>query len=222
MRVSTHRIGNEAQPLCALDDFAPDPDALRHAAAAARFAPGRHHYPGLRADLPPDYLATQMPLIGHAIGEAFGDTGKVTLVDASFSIVTHAPDELTLPQRLPHCDAFGAERLALVHYLSPHGGDGTAFFRHRSTGFETIDETRRPIYFSQLEAELRHRREPPRGYIAGDTDLFERIWHGEARYNRAFLYHSWNLHSGAIAPDALLSPDPAEGRLTVTMFLSIG
>jgi hypothetical protein len=30
------------------------------------------------------------------------------------------------------------------------------------------------------------------------------------------------LHSGAIAPDAALSADPATGRLTITGFLSVG
>ncbi|WP_260583889.1 DUF6445 family protein [Sphingopyxis sp. PET50] len=44
----------------------------------------------------------------------------------------------------------------------------------------------------------------------------------EARYNRALLYPSALLHSGAIGADAPLSPDPRVGRLTVTAFLSIG
>ena len=204
-----------------MDDFGIDPDALRGAATGVTFERGHHHYPGIRAQLPDGYVAAHLPGIRRAAEEGFALTGTVTVVDASFSIVTDPPALLTLPQRLPHCDAFAPTRLALVHYLSPDSGDGTAFFRHRSTGFETIDEVRRPIYFGQLEAELRHCRVPPSGYIAGDTDLFERIWLGEARYNRALLYRSWNLHSGAIAPDAALSPDPAAGRLTVTMFLSI-
>lgn len=222
MLVSTHRIGAEAQPLCVLDDFAPDPDALRHVATAAVFEPARNHYPGIRAALPSDYMASQLARIGDVVAKEFGRTGEIRIIDASFSIVTRAPQRLTLPQRLPHCDAFAPNRIALIQYLSPQGGDGTAFFRHRSTGFETVDDARRPIYFGQLEAELRHSGQPQPVYIAGDTDLFERIWLAEARYNRALLYHSWNLHSGAIAPEAALSADPAEGRLTVTAFLSVG
>lgn len=61
----------------------------------------------------------------------------------------------------------------------------------------------------------------PANYIAGDTPYFERIALGQARYNRALLYPSFLLHSGAIAPDAVLSPDPALGRLTVTAFLFV-
>lgn len=59
----------------------------------------------------------------------------------------------------------------------------------------------------------------PVGYIAGDTALFERTAVAPSRYNRALLYRSYVLHSGAISPDASLSPDPA--RLTVTGFFAI-
>ena len=131
----TRPIGREGQPLVTLDGFAADPDALRAAATASRFEPARNHYPGVRAPLPDDYMRDQWPAITAAVGEAFGHSGPVDLIDASFSIVTTPPARLSPPQRLPHCDAFGAERIALVHYLSTEGGDGTAFFRHRSTGF---------------------------------------------------------------------------------------
>src|SRR3546814_17752798 len=72
---------------------------------------------------------------------------------------------------------------------------GTAFFRHRATGFETVNEERRAAYAAALDAELATAPPPP-GYIAGDTDAFERIHAAEARYNRALLYRSWNLQIG--------------------------
>ena len=218
----TGTIGAEAQPLVILDDFAPDPDALRDFAAAADFAPALNHYPGVRADLPPSYLTAQLPLVAAAAAEAFGRTGPVTVVDASFSIVSTPAAALSIAQRLPHIDAFTADRIALIHYLSPEGGDGTAFFRHRATGFETVDEARRDLFFRHLDTELRHGGPPPPGYVLGDTPLFECIQSIPARYNRALLYRSWNLHSGAIGPDTNLSADPDAGRLTVTGFLSIG
>ena len=220
MRIET--IGTEAQPLVVLDDFAPDPNALRSFAATAEFTPARNHFPGVRADLPETYLATQLPLIAAAAAQAFGRTGPVSVVDASFSIVSTPPDELTIPQRLPHVDAFTADRIALVHYLSPQGGDGTAFFRHRATGFERIDEARRELFFHHLELAMRHGGVPPPAYVLGDTPLFESVHIEHARYNRALLYRSWNIHSGAISAATTLSPDPVEGRLTVTAFLSIG
>lgn len=214
-------IGDEAQPLAVLDGFAANPDALRAFAAAAAFEPGRQHYPGVRAALPETYLAEQLPLIATAAVEAFGRSGPIEVIDASFSIVATATDALSIAQRLPHVDAFDEDRIALVHYLSPRRG-GTAFYRHRATGFETVTEARREIFFRHLDTELRHGGPPAPAYIDGDTPLFERIHAAEACYNRALLYRSWNLHSGAIAADAALSADPAEGRLTVTAFLRIG
>src|SRR5690606_20694115 len=147
---------------------------------------------------------------------AFGRQGPLHVVDASFSIVSTPPGALTIAQRLPHVDAFTEDRIALVHYLSPGDGDGTAFFRHRATGFETVTEARRDLFFRHLDTEMRHGGVPPPGYVLGDTPLFETIRTERARYNRALLYRSWNLHSGAISPDAVLSADPIDGRLTVT------
>lgn len=215
-------IGAEAQPLVLLDDFSVDPDALRTFAAAAAFEAAHNHYPGVRAALPASYIAEQLPAIAVAAAEAFGRSGPVEVIDASFSIVSTPAHLLSIPQRLPHCDAFTADRIALVHYLSLGDGDGTAFYRHRATGFETVTEARREIFFRHLDTELRHGGPPSPGYLLGDTPLFACVRQVPARYNRALLYPSWNLHSGAISSDAALSADPRDGRLTVTGFLSIG
>jgi len=71
-----------------------------------------------------------------------------------------------------------------------------------------------------LEAQLAA-AEPAAAYVTGDTPLFERIAGVEGSYNRALLYRSYCLHSGAIAPGAALLSDPAKGRLTVTGFFAI-
>ena len=221
MKVGIEPVGREREPLVVIDDFAVDPDALRAFATGAELGPAAHHYPGLRAPLPDYYLPTQLREIAAVLADAFGQAGQVGVIDASYSIVTTLPADLSVAQRLPHCDAHARNRIALIHYLSPDS-DGTAFFRHRSTGFETVDERRAAIYTDQLAAELRHGGPPPAAYIASDTALFERTMLAEAHYNRALLYRSCLLHSGAIAPDAALSPDAAVGRLTITGFLSIG
>lgn len=219
--ITVRRIGAEAQPLAIVDGFAPDPDALRAAAAATPFGAAAHYYPGLRAPLPPLYWAAQQATVAAALAQALDDARAPRLLDASFSMVTRSPAALTRAQRLPHCDAHSPDRIALVHYLALGAADGTAFFRHRSTGFETIDADRRGAYQARLDAELREGGGLP-GYIAGDTPLFERTAAVEARYNRAVLYRSFLLHSGAIAPDAALATDPARGRLTVTAFFELG
>jgi hypothetical protein len=221
-RFIVERIGRDREPIVVIDHFAADPAALRQTAMGAMFVAADHHYPGIRAPLPESYLPDQRAIMASALGAVFAHRDALSVIDASYSIVTTPPDRLSVRQRLPHCDAFTADRIALVHYLAPAGTDGTAFFRHRSTGFETIDEQRAPIFFDQLDAEIRHHGPPPPTYINGDTALFDTVKRVEARYNRAILYRSRLLHSGAIAADATLSSDPESGRLTITAFLSVG
>ena len=98
---------------------------------------------------------------------------------------------------------------------------GTAFYRHRSTGFEAITPPRKAIYHDQLEAELRLGGVPRPAYADGETGLFEHLFAAPARYNRALLYRSNRLHSGAIPAGAALPADPATGRLTVTAFFRV-
>ena len=215
-------LGRESEPVLVVDNFAPDPEMLRAVAAGATFGPARNHYPGIRAPLPSTYMPEQLSILAEMQQHAFGGNIAADVIDASFSIVTTPPGELSVQQRLPHCDAFDGDRIAMVHYLSPVDGDGTAFFRHQSTGFETIDEERAPLFFDQLDAEMRYRGVPSAAYISADSALFELTMRIEARYNRAVLYRSKMLHSGAISANACLSPDPEIGRLTITAFMAVG
>jgi hypothetical protein len=219
--IAARRIGTEGQPVAIIDGFHPDPDALRAFAANAPFEPGRNHYPGIRAALPPGYFGDIRPALIATLKGVFGHAGSLALIDASYSIVTTPPAALSLPQRLPHVDAVEPGRIALVHFLGQNDSDGTSFYRHRSTGFEALDAARAPLYRARLTDELRQSGEPAAAYIAGSTPLFDRVSLVEARYNRAVVYPSALLHSGAIAPGATLSDDPAHGRLTITAFLML-
>ncbi len=218
--ISGRRIGTEGNPIAIVDGFHPDPFRLRADAIAASFEPALFHYPGVRAPLPDDYFAAVRPALTAALRQVFGHSAGITLLDASFSIVTTPPGRLSLGQCLPHVDAIEPNRVALVHYLDPAGGDGTAFFRHRATGYESLDPERGPHYRERLNEELRLVL-PPRAYPVGDSALFEQVAAAEARFNRAVIYRSALLHSGAISTDSPLSADPATGRLTITAFMSI-
>ena len=220
--VVARRIGAEQQPVVIVDGFHPDPDGLRACAAAAQFEAGRRHYPGIRAALPTDYFARVRPTLAPVLRDVFDYDGGTQLIDASFSIVTTPPAALSLMQRLPHVDSVELGRVALVHFLAPEDGDGTAFYRHRATGFESVEEARSDAYYNRLNAELARDGEPAAGYIADSNSTFERLQHVPARYNRAILYRSAMLHSGVIGPDAVLDADPSKGRLTVTGFFAKG
>ena len=157
---------------------------------------------------------------GAIFKQVFGISDKVAVLDATYALVTAAPDALTREQRLPHVDALEPGRIALIHYLVPGGGDGTAFYRHRSTGFETIDRARSAAYFAALNDDLRTHGPPPAAYLNGSTAIFERTGHFDGLFNRALVYRSRILHSGAIGGDQPLTADPKTGRLTITGFFA--
>lgn len=209
-------------PVAIIEDFAEDPSALRKQAIMSPFRPAREHYPGLRAELPRQYWVTQQPIISRVLKRVYGLAGAVELIDASFSMVTSTPAELSILQRIPHCDAFSNRQFALIHYLTPDCSNGTAFFRHRSTGLQTLDEGQRDRFFDCLEAEFEEHGTPPAAYIFGDSPLFEQVVAIDARFNRAIIYPGNALHSGVIPPGARLSTDPADGRLTITAFFTVG
>lgn len=219
--IRARRIGRERLPIAVIDHFAPDPEALRAFALGQAFEPARNHYPGVRAPLPKDYLRAQAGVLGLVLDQVFGVTGATARVlDASFAMVCTPRDALSREQRLPHVDATAADRIALVHYLSPDPA-GTAFFRHRATGFESVDVERSGSYLAASTSELAG-DVPATDYVHSDTLTFERLHTVEAAFNRAVIYRGHALHSGAIAHDTPLSADPATGRLTVTAFLATG
>ncbi len=215
-------IGSDGQPIVVIDNFFADAEALRVAAQASIFEHASNLYPGIRAPLPDDYWSEkQIRICESVIAHAFNLSGSINLIDSSFSIVTTAPDELSIGQRLPHIDALSPRHIALVHYLTHDFTEGTAFYRHRSTGLQAITEHSRQAYFCDLEEELRLHGPPSSSYIQGNTQLFEKIFEVEAKFNRALLYKGQQLHSGAIGALTNLSADPSKGRLTVTAFMML-
>lgn len=210
-------FGDEAQPLVIIDDFSEGPEQLVEQAAAKSFQPLGPHYPGIRAQADPSYLGPRADLLETVLRSVFGITAGAQLVECAFSLVTTAPTELTPIQRIPHFDSTDPGRIALLHYLCGPETGGTAFFRHRETGFETIGEDRLPGYDAVIRGQAGTL--PAAGYVTGSTPLFEEIGRVEARFNRMVMYRGYRLHSGHIPPDLPLSHDPKMGRLTINTFL---
>jgi hypothetical protein len=153
------------------------------------------------------------------IQQVFDLTEPLNRMESYYSLVTTPPGRLAPIQRLPHFDGLGAQRIAMVHHLSRAERGATAFFRHRRTGFETIDAARLPAYNRAVNVELRRGAMPPAAYLDGDTPIYERIGRYAARYNRLLIYRGNTLH-GAETPDALpLTDDPATGRFSINTFI---
>ena len=216
--ISVERIGRESVPVVVIDDFVPRPDLLADDAAMLGFVPMGVHYPGVRAVVPPALVRRFVEPLAPLIADVF-EVRDCSVIDALYSLVTTPPEALTPTQRLPHFDGVEPERLALLHFLSGAQGSGTAFYRHRATGFETVTATRLADYERILNGEVRAQGIPDAAYIAGDTDIFDEISLFEGRYNRALLYPSNALHCARIPDDLNLSDNPATGRLTVNTFL---
>ncbi len=218
-RVCVERIGHEAQPVIVIDDFVPDPAALRATAEALTYQPMGRHYPGLRAEVArADLAAFLLPVI-DLITATFELAQPPAVISAGYSIVTTPPEALTPIQRIPHIDGLERERIALLHFLGREDQGGTAFYRHRSTGFETIDAARHPAYDAALHRDVAQHGLPEAGYIGGDTAIYECIARYPARPNRALIYRSHALHCADLPPGLDLTPDPRRARLTVNTFL---
>lgn len=217
--VTVERLGREGEPLVIIDNFTGQPERLRAMGLAAQYHPAGVDYPGIRALADPSYLDLRRELMMQVMARVFGLARGISCEIAAFSLVTLAPEQLTLRQRIPHHDHSDAGRVAIMHYLDGPASGGTAFFRHRRTGFEAITPAREAAFAAALVEDEREYGPPPPGYPLGDSDAYEQIGAVEARPDRMALYRGRQLHSGIIPDPAALSADPAKGRLTVNMFL---
>ena len=207
-------IGSDDEPVILIDDFHPEPARLRTLATQGQYRTLSPYYPGVQAPFDARYLMPVDATLSPILREVFGLKAGASVVQCTFSLVTTPDADLAPIQRLPHVDTTDAGRIALLHYLSGSETGGTAFYRHRATGLDTLSPERFETYKAALEPEGL----PKPGYMRGSDDRFEMIHHVAAKPNRAVLYRSRLLHSGMIPEDATFSADPAQGRLTVNTF----
>jgi len=212
------RFGTEKEPVVVMDDFLPDSSALVELATQQSFGVSGPYYPGIRAPASVDHLAPAAARLEAVFRQVFGVTHGVRITESNFSLVTTPPAELKPIQCLPHYDGLQTGRFALLHYLADARFGGTSFYRHRSTGFETINEARFDQYRQLLTRHFDGHGPPPQRYFAAGDDQFERIGTIEAQVNRAIIYRGITLHSGEVPHLEGLSADPRQGRLTINTF----
>ena len=218
----SHRVlefGQERQPVVIFDGFAPSPNSWIDDAAMLSYGRIGEHYPGIRAEVHPRMIARFVEAVMPVAQAIFGVAPLPGLVEACYSIVTTPPAELTTTQRLPHFDSTDPNRLALLHYLSPEARGGTAFYRHRATGFESVSQDRLENYAAAIDREIGEQGLPEADYIRGSTAQFEQVGHVDACFNRAVLYRGNTIHCADIPPGMALPADVYNGRLTINTFL---
>lgn len=216
------KVGQEGEPCLILDQFYPSPKSLvEFAVANGGVGWAKGGYPGVRSPSPISYDRHLLGCLPEVLYEVFGfQLGGLSQIESAFSMVLTPPENLTLPQRIPHYDRCKKTDLALILYLCPDTFGGTSFYRHIDTGFEYIDAVREPEYKKSLTQRLQSNGQIPKGYICGTTELFERVFTVKAQFNRLAIYRVSSLHSGDIPPDYPFLADPYRGRFTLTSFMS--
>lgn len=206
-----------------VDDFLLDPTALREAAAAQRsaFTAAPHNaYPGLECPLGPEVSVPLSDFFLQHIRARLGARRTLSMY-SRLSLATLQPPELRPLQRLCHRDRFGvgADQLvgACTLYLfdQPALG-GTAFYRP----VRPIDEVNADIrrWNSLTDEAFTQEIAAPPAYLTASNAHFERVTVVPAAFNRAVFYDGGHFHSSHITDPALLSDDPARGRLTLNGF----
>jgi hypothetical protein len=215
--VRLRKVGEEQQPLLFVDDVLADPWAMIDAARAAAFyRPPHTNYPGLNANLPEAYYRTVVTALRGPIEAAFGvSAGAVLKFFGFFALATTPAVAVTPIQTLPHLDGPNPSRLAMVHYFCQGDFGGTGFFRHRATGFESVDASRTEAYAAALKAELAHKRYAFAGADTPGYDLIEAV---EPVFNRLIVYRGHVLHAALLGQGGGAA-DPATGRLTANGFI---
>ncbi|MEJ0086761.1 MAG: DUF6445 family protein [Pseudomonadota bacterium] len=220
--IRSRTIGNERAPLLVIDNLLADADELVHIATQEKFTAQSRYYPGIRTAAPQAYQDLLAARLADTLAQHFDLAGgRVVFSLCHFSLVTTPPGQLEIPQRIPHVDSLSRGGLASIHYLFKQPFGGTAFYRHRKTGFEYIDESRNETYLRSLRDEnLRPQIAGP-GYINGDTALFEQVAREDGVFNRMLVYRRNSLHSGCIDERFVPDPDPRTGRLSINSFLDL-
>jgi uncharacterized protein DUF6445 len=216
-------IGNERSPVVVIEDLWVHPHELVEVAASRGDYTARSlYYPGVRSPSPAEYARAVTKQLNDLIVATFGLRGELTITDSTFSLVVTPAQNLVAFQRVPHFDSADPARIAVLHYLCGAEQGGTSFYRHRSSGIESVTAANRDGYIKLVNSEVRTKGMPPAGFIDEDTVMFERIARYDCSFNGALVYRGNLLHSVTTPRGFVPNIDPRVGRLTVNTFLIAG
>lgn len=218
-KVDAKIFGVERQPMLVVEDALPDPDAVIAIAGRHSYRPIGPFYPGVRAAVSEAVAMELLTPLQDALVDCFGLPSPARYLECYLSLVTASPGRLAPIQRLPHFDGLERERIAVLLYLDRSERGGTAFYRQRDTGFESVDAERYGVYRAALDDGVAEHGLPPATYIDGDTPLFEQVHLVEGRFNRMIVYRGNTLHCAALGPNFAPVANPSKGRLTLNLFL---
>lgn len=203
-----------------VDNFLDEAEALvGFAMEYGEFGPGGDYYPGIQSKVPAFYTQALYTYLRDIISNTFAIQAQdISYSKSMFSMMLVPPQKLAATQSRPHTDSLLSNQLATVHYLCTPDKGGTSLYRHRATGFESLD----PNKFSQYEKFLAEEQKDTswqQKYICGSNQYYEEIAHYESNFNRLIMYRGNCLHSASVPDTLSLVPNPARGRLTLNTFI---
>ena len=215
---TVEKVGKEATKIIRVANFFAQPEAVLEAASRQSFMNVNSLFPGVRAPAEPELLDGICTSVAQMASTHLNRPDVQWQGQAWYSIVTQTPQKLLPLQRLPHFDGLDEEQVAVMIYLNHTEHGGTAFFRHKSSGFEHVTDRRFPDYRTQLESEVASSGMPDAHYVTSGEPYFEKIADFGAEFNSLILYPSTLLHSGVIDNEAPLPSDAKTGRFTLNGF----
>lgn len=226
MQIGIETIGQEREKVIVIDDLFPFADQLIQVETRRNFAlVTGNSYPGdrflLTAHTQPEwnYVSGLIEYVGPIMHQTFG-ISRLQMAHASFSLMTRRPEQAHPMTRIPHYDEIQKTQFALLHFLTKSPQGGTAFYRHRRTGFERITTERKAAFHEGLRADWEAFGAPPTAFMSGSNDAYEQTAYFEGRFNRLLIYSGALLHSAQVPDDFSYSSDPAKGRLTANLFVT--
>lgn len=213
-------VGNEKLPVLVVDNFLEGAEALLgFAVKFGEFRDGTDFYPGIQSNVPEFYANALNQYLRNIICDAFNITiEQIDYSKSTYSMVLTPPAKLAIPQSRPHVDTINHNKLATVHYLCTPDKGGTSLYRHKATGFESLNESRMELYGQCLDKEVKDISWQKK-YICGSNQYYEEIAYYEANFNRLIMYSGDVLHSASIPENFTFAPNPKIGRLTLNTFI---
>src|ERR1700738_2844042 len=221
--VTSVRVGACPITVTVADNVLLRPHLLAESGPGHKFAEDDSNlYPGVRARVPAEFsqpFRAWLTRTLHRTGML--EEGCHIHDDASFfSIVNKSRANLLPLQRIPHYDSTDPGVFAAVIYLFDRANSGTSFYRHRTTGYEKINDDNAANYRTALNRNMKNLGPPAREYTNGSNVLFERTHSVDSAFNRIVIYSGNVLHAADIDGSLFNGNDNSQWRLTVSSLIN--
>lgn len=217
-------IGKHKTPIIIIDDYATNLDEIvSQIIQKSCFKPDEvTNYPGIRSPIPKGLVVGYLkPLMKALYGiYKFPDTAEPAPKDNYFSLITTMPNDVSAMQSWPHFDTPNPNLIAVIHYLDKRSHGGTAFFKHKKSGLERIDNSNKDYFYQCADDYFQLKNTNTFSYCNEHHSEFSCYQKIEYKPNRLIVFPGQLLHSTLVDLNTDLDPNPASGRLTANMFVA--